>query len=165
MWRCARHRPLNAVHYSPPPTFIYGPLRRAASETCLELYVTMEGVANIASATDQIEHDFVSDVLTDIEPETTRDYGGWFNWQVIYMVYEERSLDPPPLTLSTWSMKLIDMYWILVEELDARCRIHNFPPEVSYDGETARRAEHEESSFLTIQDDTLSQDDTPSMTF
>ena len=154
--------------------FIYGPLRGAASETCLELYVTMEGVANIASATDQIEHDFVSDVLTDIEPETTRDYGGWLNWQVIYVVYEERSLDPPPLTLSTWSMKMIDMYWILVEELDARCRIHHFPPDVSYDRDTARRwwatikikvPEHEDSSFLTIQDDTLSQDDTPSMTF
>ena len=127
----------------------------------------MEGVANIASATDQIEHDFVSDVLTDIEPETTRDYGGWFNWQVIYTVYEERSL-------STWSMKMIDMYRILVEDLDARCRIHHFPPDVPYDRETARRwwatnkikvHEHEDSSFLTIRDDTLSQGDTPSMTF
>ena len=56
--------------------FIYGPLRGAASETCLELYVTMEGVATIASATDQIEHDFLYDILTDIEPETTREYGG-----------------------------------------------------------------------------------------
>ena len=81
--------------------FIHGPLRRAASETCLELYVTMEGVANIAFETDQIEHDFVYDVLAEIEPETTRDYGGWFNWQVFYVVYEERSLDTPPLTLST----------------------------------------------------------------
>ena len=122
-------------------------------------------------ATDQIEHDFVSDVLTDIEPETTRDYGGWFNWQVIYVVYEERSLDPPPLTLSTWSMKIIDMYWILVEELDARCRIHHFPPDVSYDRDTARRwwatieitaPEQEDSSFLAIQDHTPIRDDTPS---
>ena len=108
--------------------FIYGPLRRAASETCLELYVTMEGVANIALATDQIGHGVVSAVLTEIEPESARDYGGWFSWPVIFAVYEE--LSPHPLPLPT-------MYGILVEELDARCRIYHFPPD-------------EDSSFLTI---------------
>ena len=83
------------------------------------------------------------------------------------MVFEERSLDPPPLNLR-------HMYEILVEELDACCMIHRFPPDVSHDRDLARRwwatikikvPEHEDVSFLTIQDDTLSQDDTPSMTF
>ena len=108
--------------------FIYGPPRGATSKTLLDFYVTMKGVANIVLATDQIGHGVVSAVLTDIEPESARDYGGWFSWLVIFAVYEERSLHPLPLPT---------MYWILVEELDARCRIYHFPPE-------------EESSFLTI---------------
>ena len=108
--------------------FIYGPSDGWTSKTGFTFYVTMEGVANIALATDQIGHGVVSAVLTDIEPESARDYGGWFSWPVIFAVYEERS--PHPLPLPT-------MYWILVEELDARCRIYHFPPD-------------EVSSFLTI---------------
>ena len=108
--------------------FIYGPPRGVTSKTLLDFYVTMEGVANIVLATDQIGHGVVSAVLTDIEPESARDYGGWFSWLVIFAVYEERSLHPLPLPT---------MHGILVEELDARCRIYHFPPD-------------EDSSFLTI---------------
>ena len=101
--------------------FIYGPSDGWTSKTGFTFYVTMEGVANIALATDQIGHGVVSAVLTEIEPESAREYGGWFNWTVIFAVYEDVSPHPVPLTT---------MYWILVEELDARCRIYHFPPDV-----------------------------------
>ena len=56
----------------------------------------------------------------------------------------------------------------------AAANVEGSPHDVSHDRDLARRwwatieikvPEHEESSFLTIQDDTLSQDDTPSMAF